>query len=82
MFYDKNYNRIAHNDKVMLDLNMCDQFECDEELKCNSSYESDTEIVFYDDDGLSYSFSVEEHSIQLHCVYVIETVNEDTGNFF
>ncbi len=82
MFYDKNYNRIAHNDKVMLDLSMCDQFEYDEELKCSASYESDTEVVFYDTDGLGYSFTTETDTVQLNCVSIIETIDEDTENIF
>jgi len=78
MFYDKDYIRISHMEKVFLDLNMCDQFECDDIVKCFASYESDTEVVFYDEDDMGYSFSTEDNSIQLDCVSVEISQDEDT----
>jgi len=78
MFYDKDYIRISHMEKVFLDLSMCDQFECDDSIKCTASYESDTEVVFYDEDGMGYSFSTEDNSMQLDCVSVEISQDEDT----
>ena len=80
MFYDKDYNIISHNDKVILDLSMCEEFEYNYELKCTASYENDSEIVFYDQDGLGYSFSKEDHSIQLNAVASLEHTDKDTGS--
>lgn len=80
MFYDIDYNRIAHNDKVILDLSMCEEFEYNYELQCTASYENDSKIVFYDQDGLGYAFSKEDESIQLNFVSSLEYTDKDTGS--
>ena len=81
MFYDKDYARISDMEKCFLDLSMCDQFECDDTIKCFASYESDTEIVFYDENGLGYSFSSENSSIQLECITIEVSIDYDTESF-
>ena len=81
MFYDKDYIRISHMEKVFLDLSMCDQFECDDIVKCFASYESDTEVVFYDEDDTGYSFSIEDSSIQLDCISAEVYIDEDSESF-